>query len=349
MHSNEWDLPDPPGVHPVRGPRWWRWLIIGAVLAGLTAAAFWIPIPAFYAYLPGPVKDVGQLIDVSGAETYSSEGELYLTTVSVDISVTFADWIKDSFDPTAAVVEREQVTGGRSLESLERDQLKAMDASKQRAQEVALSTLGLAEPTSDGVRITQFVQDSPASHLLQVGDVITKIDGQPVTTSCQVGSRVGPLDPGDSVSVTVRRDKKMKTFRLETIPDPEDPSGAIIGVGLTDINYRFDPGLAVSFKTGNIAGPSAGLMFTLALYDRLTTEDLTDGRKIAGTGTIACDGQVGPIGGVEQKVAGADAAGAEIFLAPEQNYAAARAVADDIQVVRVSTFQDALNFLQALQ
>jgi PDZ domain-containing protein len=349
MHSDEFDLPDPPDVHPVRGPRAWRWLIIGGVLIAIAFAAFRIPITAFYAYLPGPVKDVERLVDVTGKETYSSEGELFLTTVSVDISVTFAEWVKDSFDPTAAVVQREQVTGGQSFETLERDQLKAMDESKQHAEEVALAALGLAEPTSDGVRITQFVADSPASKILEVGDVITKVDGEPVTTSCQVGSTVGPHDPGDTISITVRRNKKVKTFDLETIPDPEDPSGAIIGVGLTDINYRFDPGLTVTFKTGEIAGPSAGLMFTLALYDRLTPEDLTSGRKIAGTGTIACDGQVGPIGGVEQKVAGAEAEGAEIFLAPAANFAAAEAVADDIQVVRVSTFQDALTFLQALQ
>jgi PDZ domain-containing protein len=106
--------------------------------------------------------------------------------------------------------------------------------------------------------------------------------------------------------------------------------------------------VGVKFKTGEIAGPSAGLMFTLALYDRLTPDDLTDGRKIAGTGTIACGGVVGPIGGVEEKVAGAEDQGAEIFLAPEGNYAAALGVADEIEVVSIATFDDAVEYLEGL-
>jgi PDZ domain-containing protein len=118
---------------------------------------------------------------------------------------------------------------------------------------------------------------------------------------------------------------------------------------MESVNYRFDPGFKIEFETGEIAGPSAGLMFSLALYDRLTPDDLTAGRKIAGTGTIECDGGVGPIGGIEQKVAGAQARGAEIFLAPQANSASAQAVADDIEVVPISTFGDAITYLEGLQ
>ena len=118
---------------------------------------------------------------------------------------------------------------------------------------------------------------------------------------------------------------------------------------MEEINYEFDPGLDVKFDPGEIAGPSAGLMLALQIYDRLTPDDLTHGKQIAGTGEISCDGGVGPIGGIEQKVAGAAREGAEIFLAPTLNAADAReAAGDDIQVVSISTFDDAVKFLEGL-
>ncbi len=117
---------------------------------------------------------------------------------------------------------------------------------------------------------------------------------------------------------------------------------------MDDVNRKFDPGFDISFDTGKIGGPSGGLMMTLALYDQLTPDDLTGGRKVAGTGTIGCDGGVGPIGGIEQKIAGAEEAGAEIFLAPAGNAAAAERVAEDIEVVSVATFDDALRYLEGL-
>jgi PDZ domain-containing protein len=117
---------------------------------------------------------------------------------------------------------------------------------------------------------------------------------------------------------------------------------------MRDVNYRFDPGIQVDVDTGRIGGPSAGLMLSLAIYDRLTPSDLTGGHVIAGTGTIACDGGVGPIGGIEQKVAGAEDKGAEIFLAPRGNAPSARQVADDIEIVAVDSFADALSYLEGL-
>ena len=324
-------------------------MAVVVVVIGLGAAARYVPIPLFYAYLPGPVSNVDDLIDVSGADTYSSEGELLMTTVSVDVEVTFADWISASLDPHATVVDRDAVTGGQSFEDLEKQQLEAMADSKQHAQEVALTALGVSRPTSSGVRIVELLADAPAASILRAGDIVLKIDGRPVETSCDVGSLVRAIDPGEEVSVTVKRGKRERSFDIETIPDPQDPSAGVVGIGLEDVDYQFDPGIQVDVESGEIAGPSAGLMFTLALYDRLTPEDLTHGKKIAGTGTIACDGQVGPIGGIEQKVAGAEDAGAEVFLAPAGNYEAAQAAAGDIEVVRVSGFDDALGFLEDLE
>lgn len=341
----EFDQPDPPGVQPVSfNP--WRWVLLAVFGAILMWAAFYVRIPMFYAYLPGPAPSIEGLIEISDSKIYSSEGSFLLTTVSVDTDVTFADIIFVALDPDRVIVDAEAVTGGESLRDLQRDQIREMRASNRHAQEVAFEALGLGRPEGDGARVAATVEDSPAAEVLEVGDHILSVDGEAVSTPCDVGRSINQHDVGDTVTMVVERDGERKSFDITAIANPEDPASAFLGVAMEPVNYRFDPGVDVTFETGEIAGPSAGLMFSLTLYDQLTPDDLTGGRKIAGTGTIDCDGGVGPIGGVEQKVAGAEREGAEIFFAPTVNAAAARASAGDIEVVSVSNFNDALEYLE---
>ncbi|HYI46419.1 MAG TPA: S16 family serine protease [Actinomycetota bacterium] len=349
MDQNSWALPDPPGIEPVKGVNPWLWIVSVILGIGIVAAAFFVPIPIFFAYLPGPVRDVEKLIEVSGARSYSSEGSLYLTTVSVDTQVTVFDMVSGLVDEEKSIVMQEEVTGSSTLEELQKEQRRQIVESKRYAQQVALSALGLAKPHGDGARITGILEDSPARGRLEPGDLIVSVDNDPVETPCDVGRSVDAVDLGGEITIIVRRDGKERTVSFKTIANPDDPTSSFLGIGMEPVNYRFDAGLKVEFATGEIAGPSAGLMFSLALYDRLTPEDLTSGRRIAGTGTIACDGGVGPIGGIEQKVAGAQHKGAEIFLTPQANVAAARAVADDIEIVPISTFDDAVEYLEGLQ
>ena len=343
-----WELPEAP-VEPVRGVHPWLWLI-GAVLSiALLAGAYFLPIPIFFAYLPGPVRDVEKLVEVEDARTYSSEGSLYLTTVSVDTHVSVFDIVQSLFDDEMTVVTQDQVTGGSSLRELRRDQRREIIASKRQAQQVALAALGFSRPQGDGARVRATVTGAPADGQLLPGDVILRIDDRRIETTCDVGRAVDARSVGDTLTVRVKRKDATKSIRLKTVKNPEDPTSSFLGVVMEEVNYRYDPGLTIRFQTGEIAGPSAGLMFSLALYDRLTPEDLTTGRDIAGTGTISCDGGVGPIGGIEQKVAGAENRGAEIFLAPQANAEAAEAVADEIEVVPVSTFDDAVEYLEGLE
>jgi Lon-like protease len=333
---------------PPRKRRRWRSLLALIVVAALLAVAFLVPIPIFFAYLPGPVQDIEGLVTVTGASTYSSEGSLYLTTVSVDTEVTFAEWVVALIDSTEQIVSRESVTGGESLDELRRQQREEMTDSKESAEIVALGALGIATPEGDGARIDGLVPDTPAAQRLREGDVITGIDGEEISTLCDVGRAVGAHEPGESVRVTVLRDGDTQSLTLEAAENPNSPGRAFLGIAMTP-DFDFDSGLQVGFKTGRIAGPSAGLMFSLALYDQLTPDDLTGGRKIAGTGTINCDGSVGPIGGIRQKVAGAEEQGAEVFISPLANAADARSVADDIEIVEVDSFYDALDYLSAIE
>jgi Lon-like protease len=343
-------LPSPPPPVRGRGPlrRGLTTILVMVLAVVLCVAAVVVPLPFFYVYLPGPVRDVERLVEVPGEDTYSSEGELYLTTVSVDTSPTVLELLQAAGDSTKAVVVAQEVTGGRSLNELERMQKAEMKVSKRRAEEVALTELGFGHPEGDGARVLSTVEGSPARGVLQRGDVITSVNGEEVKTTCDVGRAVDETPIGEEVTLGVRRDGESRTLELATERNPLDEQGAFIGIAMEDIHYRFETGVDVEFKTGRIAGPSAGLMFTLALYDQLTPDDLTRGRSIAGTGTIDCGGGVGPIGGVEQKVAGAEARGAEIFLSPTANAENARSAAHDIRVVSISTFEQAVEYLEDL-
>ena len=324
----------------------WRPLIAVLALALLYLVATRVPIPIFYAMEPGPARDVEDLVEVSGERTYSSDGSLFLTTVRVDTQVTAADWIRAAIDPAKRIVSPEEVTGGRPFEQQEKLQLQAMEASKEQARLVALSALDYPPPEADGAEIVSVDEQAPAGSALREDDVIVEVNGEPVETTCDASEAIGEVEPGDQVELAVLRDGERENFTLNTAPNPGNPSEPYVGVYMTNKGFEYEPGVEVEFDTENIGGPSAGLMFTLALYDQLTPDDLTGGREIAGTGTIECAGEVGAIGGIEQKVSGAEAEGAEVFLAPSGNFDQALAVADDIRVVEVTNFSDALDYLE---
>ena len=153
---------------------------------------------------------------------------------------------------------------------------------------------------------------------------------------------------GEKVALTIERNGDKKRVTVITAGNPQDSTAPYLGVLWSDLHFHFDPKVEVDFSTGRIAGPSAGLMFALALYDKLTPDDLTGGRKIAGTGAIQCDGAVGPIGGIQQKVSAAESQGAQIFLAPRSEAKDAESVARTIRVVPVSTFDGAVAFFTKL-
>lgn len=326
----------------------WRYVVIGILVVGLAAAAVFAPIPVVFLYVPGPVRDAETLVEALDAKTYSSEGSLFMTTVSVDTEVTFVEMVLAALDPEQDVVLREEVTQGQSLRDLRIQQRAQMQASQNSATQVALGYLGLDRPSGRGARIVATVPDSPAEENLRPRDVIVGIDGVPIDTTCDVGAVMADKAPGQRVTITYERGGESRRADVRLAENPYE-SGAFLGVEMETVDFSFEPGIDVTFDTGRIAGPSAGLMLALALYDQLTPEDLTSGHTIAGTGTLQCDGGVGAIGGIQQKVAAARAKGAEIFLAPELNAAEARRVAQDIEIVAISTFGDALGFLDELE
>jgi Lon-like protease len=346
MLEPDWRQPDPPDVRPVKSRNPWLPVILLAILLGLVVIAAYVPIPIFWRQVPGVVQDVEELVEIEGANDYTSEGSLYLTTVSFDDSVTFLDWVLAGFDDESVVVLKDDITGGGTEEDLLEAARQQMQQSKADARNVALGELGLLRPATS---VKSTVPDSPADGKLEIGDVMLAVDGRPTYTVCDVRTQIAMHEVGDELTLSVRRDGKDLRIPIVTEAlDPNQPDVPMVGITMEEGNPVAPDAPKVSIDSGEIGGPSAGLIFSLAIYDRLTPDDMTHGREIAGTGGIACDGSVEAIGGVEQKVAAAEQQGAEIFLAPAENYEDARAVAESIEVVSVANFDDAVEYLANL-
>ena len=185
--------------------------------------------------------------------------------------------------------------------------------------------------------------------ILKVGDTITAAQGQQVQTANDLVNLVRRQKPGSTILLTVKRGSDSFDVKVPTKESDTEPGIAVVGIMIETYNFGHNLPVQIDIDSENIGGPSAGLMFTLGIMDAMTPDGLTAGHKVAGTGTVSLDGKVGPIGGVEQKVIGAERAGAEYFLAPKDNYQAARSAARNIHVVQVDTVDDAIAFLRTLK
>ncbi len=325
-----------------------RQRLIGAVgallLAGVVAVLNFYRLPVV-ALVPGPAEDVLSKVKIQGRPTYQSRGELLLTSVGVDDDVPFYEALLDLADHDVRLYRREVFyPGNESPATVDQRNAVDMDQSKVRATAAALRALGY-QVRPNGVRVEEVEPSSGAAGKLEPGDQIVAVDGRPVANVRQVQAAIRRHAAGDAVTITVRRGTTEQRYAITTRPSASDPRTPFVGVALTDL-YRDLP-VDVRIDIEHIGGPSAGLMFALSIVDKLSPEDLTAGRKIAGTGEITADGHVGAIGGIIEKMIGAKRQGVSTFLVPAGNCAEARRAAPSgLRLVRVSTLQDALAFLR---
>jgi len=327
-------------------------LIAVAGIAAAVLAAVLIPVP-YVILSPGPTLNTlgahpggKDLIQISGHPTYPTHGNLNLVTVSyqggpadsLNLFAALQGWLT----PHEAVVPQEELFGtNQTQQQVRREDTQQMVSSQQLAQAAALCQLGIKFDTVDTVNFVE--EGMPAAGVLHKGDVITAVDGKPVTCKTPTGTLIRARAPGAAAVLTVHRNGVTRKFRLKTA---NVRGHAVVGVGVLE-SYRFP--FQVKISVGDIGGPSAGLMFALGIIDKLTPGDLTDGRFVAGTGEIAANGAVSPIGGIQQKMAGARAAGATIFLTPASNCPdTAGAVPQGLRLIKVSTLAGAVRDLKAL-
>jgi PDZ domain-containing protein len=317
----------------------------------IVSVALWnIELP-YLAWSPGPTPEVVDLLTVRGAEQYPIEGDLYMLTVSQqDLNVY--ELLAAVADPQVDVLERIAVRPiDVTQEEYQRQSRVRMDESKVAAISVALDRLGYEVTVEgEGVEVVAVIEGTPADGALEAGDIITAIDGDPVSIATDAVAEISKYAVGDTIKLTVSRGDSVIQVPITLIEHTQNEGMPMVGFGPATHNPQYVFPIEIDIDSSNIGGPSAGMMYTLAIINVLTEEDITGGFRIAGTGTISTSGEVGPIGGVRQKVVGATLSGAQYILVPEANYEEAlTADIEGAEIVAVGTIDDVLEFLATLR
>ncbi|MFA7323254.1 MAG: PDZ domain-containing protein [Candidatus Nanopelagicales bacterium] len=332
-----------------------RVLLSSAVsLVVLLLVALLLPVP-FVRMAPGPTFNViGDLdgkpiIGISGTQTFPTTGELQMTTVLESGGprggLTFIGALASWFNATDAVVPREliypdDITG----DAVQSEQAAMFSSSESDAIAAAMGYLDVS--VTNQLVVSVVSANAPASGRLQAGDIIIAVDGKPAGDAAAVTSLIRQQPVGTTFTFTVDRDGRQQDVQVTSAANPVEPQVPYIGISIGTISTP--AGFDVDFNVDGVGGPSAGLMLTVGLIDKLTPGDLAAGRSIAGTGTIKPDGTVGPIGGIRQKLAGASATGAELFLMPASHCKeAAGHVPAGLTVTPVQTLAEAVHAIEA--
>ncbi len=340
------------GRDPVGISRRTALLLVVVVLVIAVAAAMSLIHLPYAIYRPGPATntlgkiDGKRIITVKDARTYPTSGALDFTTVSLfggpNYPVNVWDYLRARLDSSSEIKPADEVfPQGVSGEQIRKFNTAQMEGSQQEAVVVALRAIGKKVP--EDVVVAQVMDDAPSEGVLRQDDVIRKIRGKAVPDLPAAKRLIEKEKPGSKVPMTVQR--KGKDVELE-VPTGSSDGRTVVGVYLTP---KFHFPVDVNVYAGHVGGPSAGMMFSLAIYDKLTPGKLTGGLNFAGTGTIDSEGNVGQISGIRQKMVGAHDAGAAWFLAPAGDCdEVVGHIPDGLQVVKVSTFDQARTLVKRI-
>jgi PDZ domain-containing protein len=322
-------------------------LVCAALLAAFLAVlATSVPVP-LVVLGPGPTYDTlgdvngAPVVTVEGLPTFPTSGHLNMTTVAVVDRLTLVEVLRAWAERGRQVVPRSAVfPPGESDEQVREENTQQFAGSETNAELAAMAELAI--PTR--VVVGALVPNSPAAGALQVGDEIVAVSGRAVGTPAAVSDALAGTTPGQNIVVTYRRDGQERSADV-ALGRSGDRAQGLLGVRPAVEPRTGD----IKISLGEIGGPSAGLMFALAVVDKLSPGALTGGRFIAGTGAIDASGNVSPIGGIPFKMQAARDAGATVFLVPDQNCTEAAANAPaGLQLLRVSRLADAVHQLDAL-
>lgn len=337
-----------------------RWLVV-VFLTILLIIGFLVPLP-YYIEMPGTTENVGKMVKVADASS-TDKGSLNLTTVSM-MQATGAGLIYAAVTDFTDVYSKKDVMGNQSDSDYNRMNAFYMESAQNAAIYEAFKLANRPfELTYKGVYVLDVMQKSSFKNVLQVADTVSGVDGKNFKSSQELMSYIKSLKVGVPISVQYTNEQgENKTANGKTIKLTDGKAG--IGITLVD-HTVVSSTPTVSINAGGIGGPSAGMMFTLEIYSQLTGKDLTQGKAIAGTGTIDANGIVGRIGGIDKKVATANQNGAKVFLAPDDqitpemkqydkhiktNYQeaqdAAKKLKTRMKIVPIKTVQDAIDYLE---
>lgn len=336
----------------MRKKYFFRSFVVAAAIV-MVSSFYYLP---YYVSKPGLAKELEPIIHVENGN--DEKGSFMLTTVRMGRANIYAYALAklskyQELYPLEAIRQEDETDEEYNVR-----QLHLMASSKLYAIETAYKKAN--RPITyqyKGVFVLNVLPNMPADGKLKAGDRIFKVDENEFESSEQFIQYVSGKKEGEKVNFTIERNDETKEIALSLKKLPgTDKVG--VGIGLVD-DKEIDVNPNVTIESDDIGGPSAGFMFSLEIYNQLVKEDLTRGYRIAGTGTIDSNGNVGRIGGIEQKIVAADKADAEIFFAPNENgaadsnYRAAVKTAKDIKtkmkIVPIDTFDDAVKYLHKLK
>lgn len=320
--------------------------LVPIVVFGVLLAVVTVP---FVSLGPGPTFDTlgevdgKQVVQIEGTQTHPTTGHLNMTTVSQRDDLTLGEAMSLWISGQEQLVPRDLIyPPGKSRDEVDQANNADFKTSEDSAQYAALGYLKYPE----AVTIATVTDPGPSAGKLKAGDAIDAVNRTPVSNVEQFTSLLKNTKPGQVVTIDYRRKNEPAGVAEIALGTNKDRDYGFMGVAVLDAPWA---PFTVDFNLANIGGPSAGLMFSLAVVDKLTTGDLAGSTFVAGTGTITVDGKVGPIGGITHKMAAARAAGASVFLVPAKNcYEAMSDIPSGLKLVKVETLGSAVDALHAM-
>lgn len=331
------------------------WTALVSALAFICLAVLLVVVPVpFVSWTPGGTRDtlgnVGNepMITVQGVDTYPTTGRLDMTIVAItpaDARLSLPQALLAYWLPHRDALPRDAVYApGKTAEQVENEDADMMETAQDDAVVAALRADG--RPVTEMPAIFSVTVGGPAHKLLLPGDLVVSVDGIPTPDDEAVRKRILSHRVGQKVRFVVIRDTVETEVVVTTVESNVQSDAPVVGITLTT-GYRYEP--EISFDLGQqIGGPSAGLVFALAIYDKITNGPLLAGRHLAGTGTITPDGDVQAIGGIQEKIAAAQRAGATAFFVPANNCRDLEGVRTSMTLIKVATLDDAIKAVQAV-
>lgn len=330
-----------------------RWVTAFIVLYMIL---FWLPTP-YYLYTPGTVEPLHELVTVEQGQKQQSAGTFNLTTVYSQKARNVVMLIKGMLDSDTEVRKTTDVQGNLTDKEY-MDVLKhMMKSSQQTAIASAMTQAGVqVDKHVTGLFLRMLVDGSKAGGVLEIGDILLKVDGHDAQSLQAISSYItSAKKAGDIIEATILHNGVERTEQIELVPTNAQGQPGIDAI--FEPEYAVTPSRKVDFAESDIGGPSAGLMFSLEILDQLLPEDLTHGLKIAGTGTIDMNGIVGQIGGMRDKIIAAHQAGVDLFFCPKDqdvtSHNAQEAIDeakkrgyDNLRIVPVGSLQEAVDYLR---
>jgi len=320
--------------------------VVPIVAFGVLLAAVTVP---YVSLGPGPTFDTlgevegKEVVDIDGTDVHPTTGHLNMTTVSQRDNLTLGQALTLWVSGREQLVPRDLVyPPDKSKDEVDQANNEEFKQSEDSAEYAALGYLKYPK----AVTVETVSKDGASAGKLQEGDAIDGVDGTPVSGLDQFKAIMDKTKPGQQVVIDYRRKNAPPGVATITLGSAPEKENGVLGVGVVEAPWA---PFKIDFNLANIGGPSAGLVFSLAVIDKLTTGDLSGSKFVAGTGTIATDGKVGSIGGITHKIVAAREAGATVFLVPADNCEEAKSAREDgIDLVKVSDLGGAVDALKAL-